>query len=349
MALFDGLLHRWTCNQLAGNLLDSIASLNMIGTTASAPTPGFQVPGQGAGRLAEPDGAILGTIYTGGATKDAFAYVLDMANVRFAASTAKTIGFWFKPVDDGAGNANDHYLVADENVTWFGSPSFEGAWGFRWDFSSGHYHVNFEYITGSSGGVANSETLTIDMGSSGFLNVWHTAIVTYDGTTFSFYMDCGSPVTDSTPPNPYITAGRDPYLTIGGRWLNNPTANSHGNGASAYLDEVCIWDHVLSAQDRSDFCAGVLPIPTAGFLVYFAGLRDQDNLSAMDYGNPTVLTVVSPEVGLEYILTAPAADLAGFASGRMGNVKLRRAGTSSDYTGSIIVRGMELFYVESES
>lgn len=81
--------------------------------------------------------------------------------------------------------------------------------------------------------------------------------------------------------------------------------------------------------------------------LYFAGAGHGVALSGVFYGQPTRFTIDNPQAGREYILEAPVADLAGFLSGKMGNVKLRRLASGGNYVGSIVVRAVELYYKES--
>lgn len=83
---------------------------------------------------------------------------------------------------------------------------------------------------------------------------------------------------------------------------------------------------------------------TACLEVYFAGVDDGDDFTVMVYSAPTELCLLNPVAGHEYILEAPAADLARFLGKRMGNVKFRRAGAGGNYTGDILLRAIELYY-----
>lgn len=78
--------------------------------------------------------------------------------------------------------------------------------------------------------------------------------------------------------------------------------------------------------------------------VYFAGVDDGDDFTVMVYSAPTELCLLNPVAGHEYILEAPAADLARFLGRRMGNVKFRRAGAGGNYSGAILLRAIELYY-----
>lgn len=78
--------------------------------------------------------------------------------------------------------------------------------------------------------------------------------------------------------------------------------------------------------------------------VYFAGVDNGDDFTIMAYSAPTELCLLNPVAGHEYILEAPAADLARFLGKRMGNVEFRRAGAGGNYTGDILLRAIELYY-----
>lgn len=83
---------------------------------------------------------------------------------------------------------------------------------------------------------------------------------------------------------------------------------------------------------------------TACLEVYFAGVDNGDDFTAMVYSAPTELCLLNPVAGHEYILEAPAADLARFLGKRMGNVKFRRAGAGGNYSGALLLRAIELYY-----
>jgi len=262
MALSDGLIHYYDCDQVGGNLTDRIGTLHMTGTTGSTPTAGFLVPPTVPGRNGGGDYALYGLLrdVAGG---DAFAYVADQADVRFAVGQEMTIGFWFYVPNDGNTHiANvDHYLVSDEKVTWFGSPSFQGAWGFHWEWNTGSsqfkVHADIVFDTGSTLTLNNVNNQFPDNAS--FLDQWHTVFLTFDGVDqFTLYVDCEADDPGTVEPAPY---GSDFHLTIGGNWITNPTATPHGQGAAAYLDEVGFWDRVLTEEEMGLMCDGESPLP----------------------------------------------------------------------------------------
>lgn len=350
MALSDGLIHRYTCNEATGDLIDVVGGLNMLGTTALLPISGFNAPVQEAGRVPDSLYSMYGRHKNlNGATGDAFAYVADDATVRFAAGTPKTLGFWFYPIDDGAGNSSTHALVSDLSIAWFGSPSFQGAWYASWHYDpSAQFIVNFDivYGTGQTSSIHNASNQYPNSNNPDWWNHWHTVVIAYDGTTFTLYLDCETGSSTSQAPAPY---GTGLHFCIGGAWITNPTSSSNGWGANAYLDEVCFWDHVLTGDDMGLFCDGEQPVGTIGLEVYLAGARNGDPLSGIAYGTPTVFGITDPAIGTEYILEMPAADLANFLQGNMGNVKLRRAGSGGSYTGDVGVRAIEIVYKQRQS
>lgn len=83
----------------------------------------------------------------------------------------------------------------------------------------------------------------------------------------------------------------------------------------------------------------------AEFGLYFAGsgtAAGQD-FTPVDYGIPTPVIINNPQQGFEYAIPVTPLDLAGFISGDMGNVKLRRGGTASNPT-KVVLRGISIQY-----
>jgi hypothetical protein len=99
-----------------------------------------------------------------------------------------------------------------------------------------------QVLLGQGGSANNWATAT---GTAIFSNVWTQLVVTYDGTNLRLYKNA---LLESSPIAAYVpNTSRPLYVGAGGTELD-PAASDFFQGV---LDEVAIWDTVLTAEDVS--------------------------------------------------------------------------------------------------
>ena len=111
-------------------------------------------------------------------------------------------------------------------------------------------------------------------------------------------------------------------------------------GASfSSLDGWWITDFVANENACTEFL-------NAQFGLYFAGsgIDVGQDFTPVQYGLPTIIVIPNPQAGLEFAIPALPVDLAGFLSGRMGNLKLRRSGADPQATIPVVCRGISIMY-----
>lgn len=142
----------------------------------------------------------------------------------------------------------------------------------------------------------------------------NTIVVKLNGVTLAT-------VTDST----YTSAGAAQFF-----WFRQPSGQLTGFHLNSF------------AVTKPVTCNPYLN--SARFDLRVAGEFDGDVFASEDYGLPTAIVVNSPVSGNVAIVDVPIADLANFATGRLGQCVIERVGGSENtFEGNVVVAGIELY------
>lgn len=134
-----------------------------------------------------------------------------------AGSASRSISIWFK---------NPNYVSGDKYfVTW-------GAEGGNTNFALGIYTSAVLLLTNGGTNITTNATFSND-------DKWHHAAVTYDGSTASIYVDGALDNSGSMTTNTVLSAGN----------IGSHFNNAYSQDTDASLDEVRIYDRVLSASE----------------------------------------------------------------------------------------------------
>lgn len=159
------------------------------------------------------------------------------------------------------------------------------------------------------------QTYNLDIGVAG-----STVTVKVDGVTI-FNQTDGNPVN--------LTGAGHVGVLVSNQ---TPSFNSTDGW---WFDNLIAYDGSLDAQ----------------FGLFFAGsgIATGQDFTSVVYGLPTPVIISNPVAGDEYAIQVTPVDLAGFTSGKMGNIKLRRSGADPQESGNVVLRAIAVKYKKLES
>lgn len=202
----SGLVGFWRLGDLSGT-----TAVDETGTSNGTYTGGYTLGSAGA--IVYPDKAVTFNGSTG--------YVNCGHPAAFNLTAALSLECWFKASALPSGTGNSKWFIGKDHNTTGRGYNF----GLR-DTGSG---VALSFQPG--GGNVNGNTVTLD-------GLWHHAVVTFDGTTYRFYLDgVAGPTATLWPPDSTTTD-----FCIGQR--SYPGFEENWNGP---LDEVAVYNVALSA------------------------------------------------------------------------------------------------------
>lgn len=300
MAITDGLVHYWTCDEASGNLIDSVGSLDLTGYHAPSTVDG--ACSTGSAIYAENR-----TASCANPTYDKYARAtVDVSDVAVMDSARDfTLALYYN--SQGIVGGNVHQVLVSCGAVKEDDDGFDFlsgstcSWTLRM-FYSGSAPLPFwqigkglTFVGGapnpSGGDCWNVGPVTPP--ASFETDVWYALFATYDSNTQEaslYFQPCDPIIADSstvssvTPVLTQLAVNTanvgDPYFSIGGLadvWDDCPYGNPHpGEGANAYIDGVGIWNRVLTEDEMLYICncnAIFPPPPVSGATRAFVGIK----------------------------------------------------------------------------
>lgn len=240
-------------------------------------------------------------------------YLSHIHNAKFSADPTNnglTIGFWYYPtLATAQGIMSKGFLNGGSQLEW----------QFIQQLPAGAMEFYVSY---------NGSSVAAVIGAVPTLNAWNYILGWWDRDAASIYIAVNCAVSGPIPLSP-----NTPFVGTGdfniGRIFNN-----FAEYGTYRVDEVSIWQRILSSSERALLCGGTY-YPYGGQVAWELYLeRAQNNavLSAGAYGIPTYFIFPQQTSGVQYVQENNVIDTNGVLPGDPAYLKVRRFGGDSNNT-----------------